>query len=151
MRPSITRLAALAACLGVAALPAAADASGYHMSRDFSANGDEARAYGKLCDSGSKFGKWRWKATVGEGRLRVSYRWTEPVYRDGKARHLNFTYVDGPLVDEQDEDLRPMFVASVKRVLNKITVRYDASKNRLVYKTPTGGGSSIAFKPGRGC
>jgi len=151
MRTSITRLAALGACLGVAALPAAADASSYHMSRDFSANGDEARAHGKLCDSASKFGKWRWKASVGSGDLRVTYRWVEPVYRDGKQRNLNFTYIGGPLVEQQDEDLQPMFVASVKRVLNKITVRYVASKNRLAYTTPTGGSSSIPFKPARDC
>jgi hypothetical protein len=41
------------------------------MSRDFSANGDSARAYGKICGA-SKFGDWRWRLTLGSGDPRAS-------------------------------------------------------------------------------
>jgi hypothetical protein len=154
MRSSIIRLALLCSCLmvaAVAALPSTAGAaSGYSMSRDFSANGDQARAYGKLC-TGSKYGKWRWRVSVGSGDLRASYRWIEPIYPDGKARHLRFTFIGGPVVESQPESLQPLFVASVKRALNKITVQTTARGTKLKYVTPTGGKSVIPFKPTHRC
>lgn len=135
----------------IAAVPAGASAAtGYHMSRDFSANGDTARAYGKLCGS-SKYGDWRWRVSLGSGDLRVNYRWIEPVRPDGKARNLRFTDISGPIVEDQPESLQPLFVASVKRVLNKITVRTLAGGTKLGYATPMGGKSTIGFRPARGC
>src|SRR5262245_20914417 len=103
MRSSLSRLAVLAACLVAAAavvLPSTAGAaSGYHLTRPFiDDDGNSARAVGKIC-TGSKFGKWRWHVTLGSGDLRSSYRWIEPIYPDGKARHLRFTDIAGPLVD----------------------------------------------------
>ena len=154
MRSSLSRLAVLAVCLvavAATALPATAGAAGgYHMTRPFvDENGDSAKAVGKLC-TGSKFGKWRWRVTLGSGDLRVSYRWIEPIYPDGKARHLSFTYIGGPLVDEQPTGaLRDLFVKTVKRGLNRITVKLAGK--RLVYETPFGGKSSQAFRPGAGC
>jgi hypothetical protein len=154
MRSSLSRLAVLAVCLvavTATALPAPAGAaSGYHMTRPFvDENGDSAKAVGKIC-TGSKFGKWRWRVTVGSGDLRASYRWIEPIYPDGKARHLSFTYIGGPLVDEQPTGaLRDLFVKAVKRGLNRITVKLAGK--RLVYETPFGGKSSQAFRPGTGC
>src|SRR5919112_3759879 len=105
MRSSLSRLAVLAVCLVAVAgavLPStAAAAGGYHMTRPFvDENGDTSRAVGKIC-TGSKFGKWRWRVTIGSGDLRVSYRCVEPIYPDGKARHLSFTYIGGPIVEEQ--------------------------------------------------
>jgi hypothetical protein len=144
----------LAVCLVVAvatALPAGASAAaGFHMSRDFSANGDQGRAYGKHCGS-SKYGDWRWRASIGSGYLRTSYRWIERVRPDGKARHLRFTSIGGPIVEEQPPALQDLFVASVSRVLNKITVRTVAGGAKLRYDTPRGGSSTIRFRPARGC
>ena len=152
MRSSLSRLAMLAVCLVVvvaAVVPATAGAAGgYHMTRQFSANGESGRAVGKIC-TGSKFGKWRWHVTIGSGHLATSYRWVEPVYPDGKARNLRFTYIGGPIVDEQPPALRDLFVNSVARVLNKITVKYSGGK--LVYELPSGTTSTKAFKPGQGC
>ena len=153
MRSSLSRLAVLAVCLvavAATAVPATAGAaSGYHMTRPFvDENGDSARAVGKLC-TGSKFGKWRWRVTLGSGDLRASYRWIEPIYPDGKARHLSFTYIGGPLVDEQPAGaLRDLFTRTVKRSLNRITVKLAGKK--LVYETPFGG-SSVGFRPAQGC
>jgi hypothetical protein len=151
---SISRLAAVGACLAVVAagaLPAGAGAAtGFHMTRDFSLNGDSGRAYGEIC-GGSKFGNWRWHATVGSGDLRASYRWIEPIGADGKARNLQFTFIGGPIVEDQPDELQPTFVASVKRVLNRITVRSVAGGTKLAYTTPTGGKSTIPFRPARGC
>lgn len=154
MRSSLSRLAVLAVCLTVvvaAAVPASAGAAGgYHMTRPFvDENGDTSRAVGKLC-TGSKFGKWKWRVTIGSGDLRVSYRWVEPVYPDGKARHLVFYYVGGPIVDEQPtQRLRDMFVSMVTRRLSEITVKY--SGGNLVYKLPSGSTSKKAFTPAKGC
>jgi hypothetical protein len=132
------------------ALPAGASAAaGFHMSRDFSANGDEGRAYGKHCGS-SKYGDWRWHASLGSGYLRTSYRWIERIRPDGKARHLNFTAIGGPIVESQGS-LQDSFVATVTRILNKITVRTVSGGAKLRYATPTGGSSTIRFKPARGC
>jgi hypothetical protein len=154
MRSSFSRLTVLGACLAAAAavaLPASAGAAtGYHMSRDFSANGDSATAHGKLCGS-SKYGNWRWHVTVGSGDLEASYRWIEPVRADGKPRNLDFTFIGGPIVDDQPAALQPMFVNSVKRVLDRITVRAEAGGSKLAYTTPTGGKSTIPFHPARGC
>ena len=151
---SLARPSALLACLAVAlaaALPASAGAStGFHMSRDFSANGDNARAYGKICGS-SKYGDWRWRVTLGSGELRASYRWVETIRPDGKARKLRFTYIGGPVVESQPESLQPLFISSVKRVLNRITVRTLAGATKLGYTTPTGGKSTVRFRPARGC
>ena len=134
-----------------AALPAGASAaSGYHMSRDFSANGDSARAYGKLCGK-SKYGDWRWRVSLGSGDLRVNYRWIEPIRPDGKARNLRFTDISGPIVEDQPASLQPLFVSSVKRVLNKITVKTLASGTKLGYATPMGGKSTVRFRPAAGC
>jgi len=132
MRSSLSRLAVLAVCLVAAAaavLPATAGAaSGYHMTRPFiDENGDSARAVGKIC-TGSKFGKWRWRVTIGSGDLRASYRWIEPTYPDGKVRHLRFTYIGGPIVEDQPESLQGLFVDTVKRALNKITVQMVGKK-----------------------
>ena len=152
MRSSLSRLAVLAVCLVVvaaAAVPTTAGAAGgYHLTRQFSANGDSARAVGKLC-TGSKFGKWRWHVTLGSGDLQASYRWIEPIYPDGKARNLSFTYIGGQIVEDQAPKLRDLFVTSVKRVLNKITVKYSGGK--LVYEMPNGSTSTKAFKPAQGC
>lgn len=155
MRSSLSRLAVLAVSLvavAAAVLPAGASAAGgYHMTRPFiDSDGSTARAVGKLC-TGSKFGNWRWRVTIGSGDLRVSYRWIEPVYRDGKARNLEFTHIGGPIVDEQPtERLRNLFVASVKKSLDKITV--TLSDGKLVYENPvTKSTYSKAFKPVRGC
>ena len=145
---SILVVCLVAVCM--AAVPAAASAAGFHMSRDFSANGDSARAYGKTCGS-SKFGDWRWRVSVGSGDLRVTYRWIEPVRADGKARNLRFTEISGPTVDSQPPSLQDAFVAAVKRVLNRITVRSVAGGTKLAYTMPTGGKSTIPFKPARGC
>ena len=145
---SILVVCLVAICM--AAVPAGASAAGFHMSRDFSANGDNARAYGKTCGK-SKFGDWHWRATVGSGDLRVSYRWIEPVRADGKARNLRFTDIGGPLVESQPESLQDDFVAAVKRVLNKTTVRSVAGGTKLAYTTPLGGKSTIGFRPARGC
>jgi hypothetical protein len=120
------------------------------MSRDFSANGDTARAYGKTCGK-TKFGDWRWRASAGSGDLRVDYRWIEPVRADGKARNLRFTEISGPIVASQPPSLQDDFVAAVKRVLNRITVRSVAGGTKLAYTTPTGGKSTIRFRPARGC
>ena len=153
MRSSLSRLAVLAVCLVAAAaavLPATAGAaSGYHMTRPFiDENGDSARAVGKIC-TGSKFGKWRWRVTIGSGDLRASYRWIERIYPDGKVRQLRFTYIGGPIVEDQPESLRGLFVDTVKRALNRITVQMVGKK--LVYATPTGGKSTKAFHPAQGC
>lgn len=154
MRLSLSRLAVLVVCVAAATatvLPASASAvSGYHMTRPFAdENGDTARAAGKIC-TGSKFGKWRWRVTLGSGELRTSYRWIERIYPDGKARSLSFTHVGGPLIDEQPtERLRELFVAMVVRKLNQITVKLAGGK--LVYATPAGGSSSTAFRPAAGC
>jgi hypothetical protein len=152
MRLSHSRLAVLAVCLAAAAaavLPATAGAvGGYHMTRPFiDENGKSARAIGKIC-TGSKFGKWRWRVTIGSGDLRASYRWIEPIYPDGKARHLRFTYIGGPIVEDQPESLQELFVNTVKRSLNRITVKLAGKK--LVYTTPFGG-STVPFKPAQGC
>jgi hypothetical protein len=104
--------------------------TGFHISRDFSANGDSARAYGKTCGS-SKFGDWHWRASVGSGDLRVNYRWIELVRADGKARNLRFTEISGPIVESQSASLQDDFVAAVKRVLNKITQPSHAGAIRL--------------------
>lgn len=153
MPSSISRLAAVGACLAVVAggaLPAGAGAAtGFHMTRDFSVSGDPGRAYGEICGD-SKFGNWRWHATVGSGDLRATYRWIEPVGADGKARNLQFTFIGGPIVEDQPEELQPKFVASVKRILNRITVRSVAGGTKLGYTTPTGK-STIPFRPARGC
>jgi hypothetical protein len=154
MRMSIARLTVVVVSIAsvvAAALPAGAGAAtGFHMSRDFSANGDSAVAYGKICGS-SKYGDWRWRVTVGSGDLRASYRWIEPIHPDGKPRSLRFTYIGGPIVESQPESLQPLFVASVKRVLNRITVRTLAGGTKLGYATPTGGKSTQRFQPKRGC
>jgi hypothetical protein len=143
----------LVLCLAVTvatALPAGASAAaGFHMSRDFSANGDDGRAYGKHCGS-SKYGDWRWHASIGSGYLRTSYRWIERIRPDGKARHLNFTDIGGPIVEDQGS-LAGSFVATVTRILDKITVRTVSGGAKLRYETPTGGTSTIPFKPARGC
>jgi hypothetical protein len=132
------------------ALPAGASAAaGFHMSRDFSANGDQGRAYGKHCGS-SKYGEWRWHASIGSGYLRTSYRWIERIRPDGKARHLDFTDVGGPIVESQGP-LQDSFVATVIRILDKITVRTVSGGAKLRYETPRGGSSTIPFKPARGC
>jgi hypothetical protein len=154
MRSSLSRLTTFGACLAAAAavaLPASAGAAGYHMSRDFSANGDSATAHGKLCGSSSKYGDWRWHVTVGSGALEASYRWIEPVRADGKARNLEFTDIGGQIVDDQPAGLQAKFVAAVKRVLNKITVRAVAGGSKLAYETPTNGKSTVPFHPARGC
>jgi hypothetical protein len=155
MRSSLSRLAVLAVCLAATAaavLPAGAGAAGgYHMTRPFiDTDGSSNRAVGKIC-TGSKFGKWRWRVTVGSGDLQASYRWIEPIYPDGKARHLTFTYIGGPIVEDQPAFLRDDFVAAVKHNLNKITVKLSGGK--LVYTNPFSGGSTStkAFKPGTGC
>jgi hypothetical protein len=154
MRLSLPRLALPVVCIVVAAaaiLPAGASAAGgYHMTRPFvDENGDSARAVGKIC-TGSKFGKWRWRVTLGSGDLRASYRWIEKIYPDGKARELRFTHIGGPLIDEQPtQRLRDAFVQIVASRLNKITVKLAGKK--LVYETPSGGTSSKAFKPAAGC
>jgi hypothetical protein len=145
---SILVVCLVAVCM--AAVPAGASAGGFHMSRDFSANGDTARAYGKTCGK-TKFGDWRWRATIGSGYLRTSYRWIEPVRADGKARNLRFTSISGPIVESQPPSLQDDFVATVKRVLNRITVRSVAGGTKLAYATPTGGKSTIRFRPARGC
>jgi hypothetical protein len=154
MPSSLSRIAAVGACLaavaGAALLSDAAAAAGFHMTRDFSAGDDSGRAYGETC-GGSKFGNWRWHATVGSGDLQATYRWIEPVGADGKARNLQFTFIGGPAVEDQPEALQPMFVASVKRVLNRITVRSVGGGTKLAYTTPTGGKSTIPFRPSRGC
>jgi hypothetical protein len=153
MRSSLSRLAVLAVCLvavAVAVVPASAGAaSGYHMTRQFiDTDGSSARAVGKIC-TGSKFGKWRWRVSIGSGDLQATYRWIEPIYPDGKARHLSFTYIGGQIVEDQPASLRDLFVNTIKRGLNRITVKYSGGK--LVYETPTGGTSTKAFKPGQGC
>jgi len=144
----------LVLCLAVAvatALPAGASAAaGFHMSRDFSANGDEGRAYGKHCGP-SKYGDWRWRASIGSGYFRTSYRWIERIRPDGKPRHLNFTGIGGPILESQPESLQDDFVAAVTRVLNQITVRTVSGGAKLAYTTPTGGSSSIRFRPAQGC
>ena len=148
MRPFL--LLSLIAVLA-AALPAGASAApGFHTSRDFSANGEEGRAFGKICGK-SKYGDWRWRASLGSGALRVNYRWIEPIRPDGKARNLRFTEISGPIVESQPESLQSLFVASVKRVLNKVTVRTVAGGTKLEYQTPLGGKSTIRFRPARGC
>jgi len=134
-----------------AALPTGASAAtGFHTSRDFSANGESGRASGKICGK-SKFGDWRWRVSLGSGDLRVNYRWIESIRPDGKARNLRFTEISGPIVESQPESLQPLFVASVKRVLNKITVRTLAGGKKLGYATPLGGESTVRFRPARGC
>jgi hypothetical protein len=153
MRSSLSRLAVLAVCLAVvvaAAVPTTAGAAGgYHMTRPFSDQHDTGRAVGKLC-TGSKFGNWRWRASIGSGDLQVSYRWIEPVFPDGKARHLDFTYIGGQIVEDQETPaLRELFVKLVKRALNRITVKY--SGGQLVYEMPNGTIAKKAFKPARGC
>jgi hypothetical protein len=154
MRPSLPRLAVLAVCIAAAAaavLPATAGAAGgYHMTRPFvDENGDTARAVGKIC-TGSKFGKWRWRVTIGSGELRTTYRWNERIYPDGKARTLRFTAITSPFIDEQPtQRLRDAFVQMVAQRLNKITVKLAGRK--LVYTTPTGGTSTKAFRPAVGC
>jgi hypothetical protein len=45
----------------------------------------------------------------------------------------------------------PLFVSSVKRVLNKITVRTLASGTKLGYATPLGGKPTLRFRPAAGC
>jgi len=149
MRPSITRLAALGACLGAAALPAAAEAGGYHMGRELSPNGPAGRAYGKLC-TGSKYGKWRWHASVRTGDMRIDYRWTEPILADGKPHRLNFTYIGGPFIEQRPEYLQDLIITSAKRVLNKMTVRVAAGGKKLAYTTPYGN-ATIPFKAAGGC
>jgi hypothetical protein len=154
MRSSLSRLAVLAVCLVVvvaAAVPATAGAAGgYHMTRPFIDNdGSTGRAVGKLC-TGSKFGNWRWRVSIGSGDLHVSYRWIEPVYPDGKARNLSFTYIGGQIVEDQETPaLRDLFVRTVKRLLNRITVKYSGGK--LVYEMPNGSIAKKAFTPARGC
>jgi hypothetical protein len=54
-------------------------------------------------------------------------------------------------VESQPASLQDDFVAAVKRVLNRITVRSAAGGSKLAYTTPTGGKSTIPFKPARGC
>jgi hypothetical protein len=143
----------LPACLVEAvatAVPAGASAATeFHMTRDFSANGDVATAFGKHCGA-SKYGDWRWRASVGSGDLRVNYRWIERIQPDGKARHLRFTEISGPIVDSQPESLQDDFVAAVARILNKVTVRTLDGGAELGYTTPTGGKSTLRFKPARG-
>jgi hypothetical protein len=73
------------------------------------------------------------------------------VRADGKARNLRFTEISGPIVESQPPSLQDDFVAAVKRVLNKITVRSVAGGTQPAYTTPTGGKSTIRFKPARGC
>jgi hypothetical protein len=58
---------------------------------------------------------------------------------DGKARNLRFTEISGPTVVSQPESHEDDFVAAVKRVLNKITVRSAAGGTKLAYTSPTGG------------
>jgi hypothetical protein len=154
MHKSVARLTVIVVCTAsvlAAALPAGAGAAtGFHMTRDFSANGDSALAYGKICGS-SKYGDWRWRVSVGSGDLRASYRWIERIRPDGKERHLRFTYIGGPIVESQPDSLQPLFVSSVMRVLNRITVRTLAGATKLGYATPTGGKSTVRFQPKRGC
>jgi len=149
---SATRLPVLILILCLAAaLPASAQAAtGFHMTRDFSANGDHARASGKIC-GGSKYGEWSWRVTTGSGDLRSTYRWIETIRPDGKPRNLRFTYIGGPIVESQPESLQPPFVAAVKRALNRITVRTVAGATKLRYTTHTGGTSTVPFRPVRGC
>ena len=154
MRLSLPRLAVLAvgaAAAAAAVLPATAGAAGgYHMTRPFvDENGDTTRAVGKIC-TGSKFGKWRWRVTLGSGDLQAKYRWIEPIYPDAKARHLRFTDISGPLIDEQPtQRLRDLFETTVKLGLNRTTVKLAGGK--LVYTSPTGGKTTKAFKPAVGC
>jgi hypothetical protein len=153
-RSSLSRLAVLAVCLAAvaaAALPATAGAvGGYHMTRPFvDTDGSSTRAVGKIC-TGSKFGKWRWRVTIGSGDLQATYRWIEPIYPDGKTRNLSFTYIGGQIVEDQPPSLRDLFVKTVKRSLNRLTVKLAGGK--LVYSNPiTDTESSKAFKPARGC
>jgi len=153
-RSSLSRLAVLAVCLfavAAASVPATAAAGGYHMSRPFIDNdGSTNRAVGKIC-TGSKYGKWRWRVTIGSGDLQASYRWVETIYPDGKARNLRFTYIGGQIVDDQPtQALRDLFVATVKRSLNRITVKLTGGK--LVYSNPISDSESTkAFKPVKGC
>jgi hypothetical protein len=51
---------------------------------------------------------------------------------------------------ESQGALADSFVATVTRILNKITVRTVSGGAKLRYTTPTGG-STIPFKPARGC
>jgi hypothetical protein len=140
----------LLAALG-AVLPASASAAtGFHMSRDFSSNGETARAFGKICGK-SKYGDWRWRVSLGSGDLRVNYRWVETIRPDRKARNLRFTAISGPIVESQPDALQGLFVTSVKRVLNKITVRTVAGGTKLEYATPLGGKSTVRFRAARGC
>ena len=88
--------------------------------------------------------------SLGSSDLRVNYRWIESIRPDGKARNLRFTEISGPIVESQPESLQPLFVASVKRVLNKITVRTLAGGKKLGYATPLGGESTVRFRPARG-
>ena len=111
MGTSIARLTILVVCIA-SVLAAAVPAGAFHMTRDFSANGDSALAYGKICGS-SKYGDWRWRVTVGSGHFRASYRWIETIRPDGKPRNLRFTYIGGPVVESQQESLQPLFVSSV--------------------------------------
>ena len=154
MRLSLSRLAVLVVCVAAATaavMPASASAAGgYHMTRPFvDENGDTARAVGKIC-TGSKFGKWRWRVTIGSGELRATYRWIERIYPDGKARRLSFTQISSPFIDEQPtQSLRDAFVKIVAAKLNQITVKLVGKK--LAYETPTGGKSAQAFKPAAGC
>jgi hypothetical protein len=151
-RSSLSRLAVLAVCLvavAAAAVPATASAGGYHMTRPFIDNdGSTNRAVGKIC-TGSKYGNWRWRVTIGSGDLQATYRWIEPIYPDGKERHLSFTYIGGQIVEDQPEALQPLFVRTVKRSLNRITVKLTGGK--LVYWNPITDTSTKAFKPARGC
>jgi hypothetical protein len=153
-RLSLSRLAVLAVCLAAIAatvLPATAGAAGgYHMTRTYiDEKGQSARAYGKIC-TGSKFGKWRWRVTLGSGRLQSTQRWIEPIYPDGKARHLRFTYIGGPIVEDQPEFLQESFVETVKKILNRITIKLEGGK--LVYTNPVNDRTSTApFKPVKGC
>ena len=100
MRSSLSRLAVLAVCLPSSSRPrcrrTAGAAGGYHMTRPFvDENGDTSRAVGKIC-TGSKFGKWRWRVTIGSGDLRVSYRWIEPVYRTARRASCSSTTSAAP-------------------------------------------------------
>ena len=152
IRSSLSRLTVLAVCLIVvaaAAVPTTAGAAGgYHLTRQFSDANGSGRAVGKLC-TGSKFGKWRWRVSLGSGDLQVSYRWIEPIYPDAKARNLDFTYIGGKIVEDQFPALQDKFVAAVKQVLNKITVKYSGGK--LVYEMPNGTIAKKAFTPAKGC
>jgi hypothetical protein len=152
MRSSLARLAVLAACLvatAAAVMPAGAAAGGYHMARPFIDNdGSSTRAVGKIC-TGSKYGKWRWHVTIGSGRLQASYRWIEQIHPDGEKRNLRFTYIGGQIVEDQPPELRDLFVATVKRSLNRITVKLTGGK--LVYWNPISNDEySKAFKPEKG-